>query len=975
VVASVKDPTVRVGLDPSKYEAGAERLSLAQQRIVRAQEAAERKQRAMASQEFAAYREQDARVAAAAAAVEKAEKAKQDAFRKTGTVVTASSAVLLAGLGYAAHAAISWESAWASVTKTVDATPAELASVEAGLRGLARTLPLTHEEIAQVAASAGQLGVAVPQITSFTKTMIDLGTTTNLTADDAATKIAQLANVMDRSMLQAGDGVQRTGATLLALGNAGASTESDILDMATRISGAGKTAGLTTADVLALSSSLASMGVEAELGGGTVTRILTKIYSAVRSGDPVLGEFAKTAGMTLGQFRTLWDQSPVEALDKFTTGLHNLDAAGGDVVATLRAVGIDQSRDTQVLLQMSNATGLLSDNLTLANQAWKDNTALVDAANKRYDTTAAKVQIAKNNIEDAGISLGNELLPVLSKVATGVADAAAWIGDLPEPVLKAATALGGAAAAAGLLTGAALILVPRIAETIRIFKELRTLSPSVASGLGKTATALGKAGAAVAAVGVVGALIDPANRDADQRSVTQYTKMLLDLQNAAKPHSGTIVEDLAEAYKQLEDPSTSFKVNDWFSNVAKLWGDDSNSGRLKDNFRGIGQALASMYDSSPDLAAEKFNEIQRVTGATTDKLLDLLPDYRDRLQDASNAQATGAGTADDLTQHLNMATGAVEQLTDAEQQYRDEIAQSDAAMVSLSQAYDDSVQARKDHAQAQADAANKAADAEEAAAKKQHKTLDIADKDWTDYYDGKTVKVDAYLATLQKQVDQQSKWERNLLTLGSRGVSSDTIDALRQMGTGGAPLVDQLAHASDGQLKKLDKLYSQAGSTATGTFADELATGTPVLQAAGDKLGQATVDAIIAKLVAGKTDLQQIIDDYGLVVAGFKVPDSLLDPGQSTSDRLNATGKAQAKAAAANAGRADSSARLDAIGAAQAARALPATGGSAASVIVVPMSSKTEIPVTQTFSGPVTFTDPKSASKFGKTRALNTLGG
>ena len=132
--------------------------------------------------------------------------------------------VAAAGLGAAAKAAIDWETAWAGVTKTTDGTATQMAALEDQLRNLARTMPATHEEIAATAEAAGQLGVARENVASFTKTMLMLGETTNLTADQAATSIAQIANVMQT----APDDIDNFGAALVALGNNGA-TCADLL--------------------------------------------------------------------------------------------------------------------------------------------------------------------------------------------------------------------------------------------------------------------------------------------------------------------------------------------------------------------------------------------------------------------------------------------------------------------------------------------------------------------------------------------------------------------------------------------------------------------------------------------------------------------------------------------------------------------------------------------------------------------------
>ena len=195
----------------------------------------------------------------AGGAAAKAEQQRQS-FTLLGGSLMAVGTVALASSVLAARAAMTWETAWAGVTKTVEGTPEEMGKLEESLRGLARELPASHTQIAAVAEAAGQLGIQTGNVAAFTRTMIDLGETTNLSADEAATSLARFMNVMGTSQ----DQVSNLGSAIVELGNNYATTEAEIVTMAQRLSGAGRQIGLSEGQVLGLATSLSSVGIEAE---------------------------------------------------------------------------------------------------------------------------------------------------------------------------------------------------------------------------------------------------------------------------------------------------------------------------------------------------------------------------------------------------------------------------------------------------------------------------------------------------------------------------------------------------------------------------------------------------------------------------------------------------------------------------------------------------------------------------------------
>ena len=166
--------------------------------------------------------------------------------QKFGARITLLTAPLAAVGAYSVKAAIDWESAFAGVIKTVDATAEELDFLERGLRDLAtgRTgspvagLANAAVELAGVAEAAGQLGVATGDILKFSEYMAILGMATNVTAQEAAVLTAQFANITGMDMQD----VDRFASSLVWLGNNAATTEKDILELSQRIAGAGDAA-------------------------------------------------------------------------------------------------------------------------------------------------------------------------------------------------------------------------------------------------------------------------------------------------------------------------------------------------------------------------------------------------------------------------------------------------------------------------------------------------------------------------------------------------------------------------------------------------------------------------------------------------------------------------------------------------------------------------------------------------------------
>ena len=347
-----------------------------------------------------------------------------------GKLTTGLTLPLVASVGLVTKAASDYESAFAGVKKTVDETATvSYKNLSDGIRQMAKELPASAVEIANVAEVAGQLGIKAEDILTFSRTMIDMGESTNLSAEDAATAIAKIANILGLTS----DEYKRFGSSVVDLGNNFATTERDIVEMTNRLAAGGKLAGLTAPDILGLATAMSSVGIEAEAGGTAMTQTLTAIGNAVsltgKGAADDLNLIAKTAGMTSEEFQQAWKEKPVVALQSFIKGLKDAQEKGVNMNAILAQLGMTGIRQSNMLKSLALASDKMGDAVDRSNKAWKENTALTNEANKRYETTESQLKMFKNQVTDLAIEFGG---PLLKALRDGLKAGKPWIDTLAK---------------------------------------------------------------------------------------------------------------------------------------------------------------------------------------------------------------------------------------------------------------------------------------------------------------------------------------------------------------------------------------------------------------------------------------------------------------------------------------------------------------------------------------------------------------
>lgn len=404
------------------------------------------------------------------------------------------------------QASIEFESSFAGVKKTVDASEAEYARLNSSLREMATEIPQTAGGLAEIMEMAGQLGVrGSDNLEKFTATIAAMEVSTNLSREAAATLLAQFANITGMDI----SNIDRLASTIVELGNNFATTESDIVNMAQGFASAFTQMGMSEAQIMAFSTGLLSMGINAEAGSTAFSKLGLQMKVAAETGEQGNAVIEKT-GMSLRQLQMFADKdsggfkelahsmglttqelknymTAAGDLDKFASasstgakefadafrddagaaimsfleGLQRIEAEGGSMIVVLEEMGLTEARLGNAIRSAAGGYDVFANAQDMANAAFEENIALQKEAQTRYQTTESRIVLFQNAVSNLKIAIGDELTPAINGWVDTGSDVAKWAADVvekhPEVVHLTTAVIAAGGAFVGLASGIALV--------------------------------------------------------------------------------------------------------------------------------------------------------------------------------------------------------------------------------------------------------------------------------------------------------------------------------------------------------------------------------------------------------------------------------------------------------------------------------------------------------------------------------------
>ena len=272
--------------------------------------------------------------------------------------------------------AVEYESAFAGVTKTVTGTKEEYDALYSDLLKLSERNPTGFTEAAGVMEMAGQLGVAKEELTGFTESYIKLQESTNILGEEGAEDLARFLNLTEKTS----SNIERIGGVIVGLGNNNATTEREILSMATRIGATGDLAGFSAKEILALSAALSSVGINAEAGGSAAGKLMKKMQLAAEIGGTAQEKIKDIhwteTDKTTGQSTEVWLKDLAQNGLDFVNYLDTLKSADKVDIASklgMTTETLQNMADSWLLFdQFSEVMGITGEDFL---SGWKDSPA------------------------------------------------------------------------------------------------------------------------------------------------------------------------------------------------------------------------------------------------------------------------------------------------------------------------------------------------------------------------------------------------------------------------------------------------------------------------------------------------------------------------------------------------------------------------------------------------------------------------
>lgn len=350
------------------------------------------------------------------------------AFAAVGTATAAATVVSVKN-------AISYESSMADVAKVVDGLKddngeltAQYYEMSDALLELSTRIPMTAEELTQIAAAAGQSGIARKEIVGFAEDAAKMGVAFDTTADQAGTWMAQWRTAFKMNQKE----VTTLADQINYLGNVSGANALQLSGIVTAVGSLGDVGGLSAAQIAAIGDTMASVGVGEDVAATGIAKMITTM-TAGSAATEKQSKVLKKLGIDATALADRMQTDAQGAIIDFMEALQKLPKAE-QAAALKNYFGQESIKPISALY--TNLDELKKHFNQVADASLYAG-SMEDEYASRSATTENSIQLAKNALMRLSITYGQMFAPYVKLAADKVTE---FLNKLTEmkPQMEAA---------------------------------------------------------------------------------------------------------------------------------------------------------------------------------------------------------------------------------------------------------------------------------------------------------------------------------------------------------------------------------------------------------------------------------------------------------------------------------------------------------------------------------------------------------
>lgn len=345
-------------------------------------------------------------------------------IRFVGAVSSALTAVRVAS--FPIRAVREFEAGMADVQKTTGFTDREIKKLGNSLTDLSRRINILPQELAAIAAAAGQQGLGregVEGVEQFTESVSRMAAVLDLTVEDAGSNIGKIASIFRIPLRD----IERAVSAINEVSNNSTASGEQLLDVIRRI---GDAAGsLNMAQVTGVAATGIDLGLSPEVVGTSFSKIFSEMYSQA-------DKFSALLGTSVNDWINRVQENGVQALRDYLTALRGLTPqAQQQMIKELSGGGRIGNLVTKLVQDVDNV--ILDRNVAYAEEGFTKATSAIREQQTVLETLDAGVVKLSNSFEVLGIKAGERFAGPLTAYLAQLTEA---LGE--EEVVRFAEAVG-----------------------------------------------------------------------------------------------------------------------------------------------------------------------------------------------------------------------------------------------------------------------------------------------------------------------------------------------------------------------------------------------------------------------------------------------------------------------------------------------------------------------------------------------------